>query len=110
MSDQSKIVGADGKPMKTVTLPTVKFRDFQFSFQAFSKEDVATKKNGGLRPGDLVREYRARCKELEDRIQILTAILCVSISEGPEAGKEFLKSIGARVVDLNNKVIFDSEA
>ena len=100
------ILGPDGKEIKTITLPTVSFRDFQFAIQMLQKEDIASDKDGGYRPGDIVKEYRARCTELEDRIQILTAILCTLIKEGPEGGKEFLDSIGAKVTDLNNKVLY----
>lgn len=101
------LVGLDGKPIKTHNIPVVKFRDFIFSVELLQKEDVAHPVDGGFRPGDIVKEYRSRCTELEDRVQILTAILCTVIQEGPEAGREFLNSVGAKVVDLNNKVLFE---
>ncbi len=104
---ESKIIGADGKPMVSVTLPTVKYKDFQFAIQLLQKEDIAQPVEGGYRPGDIVKEYRARCAELEDRNQILTAIVCTLIDKGPEAARDFLDSIGARVVDLDNKVLFE---
>lgn len=104
---KSKIVGVDGKELKSVTIPTVKFRDFQFAIQMIQPNDIARPTKEGIRPGDIIHEFRSRCAELEDRIQILTAILCTVIQEGPEVGKEFLDSIGARVTDLNNKVLYE---
>lgn len=107
------LVGPDGQELKsvtTVTIPIVKFREYKFAMQLLQDEEVASDKSGGYRPGDLVREYRARCKELDDRVQLLTAILSVTIDQGFEAGKEFIDEIGLRVSDFEGKTLYDPEA
>jgi len=105
-TNDTGILGPDGKKLKAITVPVVKFRDFQFKFEGFDRNRIAKEYKGGYRPRDLVHEYRARCLELEDRLQILMAVLCTTIVEGPDAGKEFLDSIGASVTDFDGKVLY----
>ena len=104
-----ELLGSDGKPIKSVTLPIVKFRDFTFAMQVLQKSDITKAKNGEVRPQQLIHEYRARCRELDDRCQLLMAILCVTIDQGLEAGREFLDSVGAVVTDIDNKVLYKSK-
>lgn len=105
--ETSPLIGPDGKPIKTNTIPVVKYKDFVFPMRLLSADDIVKPGAGGqLRPGDIIKEYRSAYTELSDRVNLLTAILCTIIQDGIAEGKIFLESTGAQSTDLNDKVLY----
>lgn len=108
MTQKSKptIYDGQGRKIETAVLPVIKFREFTFAMELFDKNNVARPVDGKISLQSLIDEYRGRCAELDCRVQMLMALVCTMVQDGPEAGKEFLDSIGAHVTDLDNKVLY----
>jgi hypothetical protein len=105
--EASQLIGPDGKPIKTNSIPVLKYKEFTFPMRLLSEADaVKPGKEGQIRPGDIIKEYRAAFTELSDRVNLLTAIICVLAKDGVPEVKSFLDSVGVNSLDLDNKVVY----
>ena len=107
MEKDTGLVGADGKPLKTVNVPIVKFDDFIFPMHMVEQDEMAQVTEKGVKPSDIIREMRAVGREMRHRFTILAAGLVLASQKGPEEVERFLNSIGLVITDIKGNKFFE---
>ena len=108
METESQILGADGKPIRTVQIPTLQVDDFVIGIDLVSDDEMVQSTKDGLRPGDLLKELRATNREHRHRFNIIMTLFSYA-TKGPEELKRAMDSMGLHVRDLNDKTIYGPE-
>lgn len=94
--------------LKTISIPVVKIKDFQFPYRQVTEEEMVNinPEGGRVDPLSLVKEMRAHRRELSDQISLIFAAL--SKIDNPEV-KEVLDALGLTISDVHKRQFYPPE-
>jgi len=103
----SNIVGPDGKPVQTNSIPCVMWGEFTLPIRVLSKNDAVDPKSS-VTPGDVIKEMRASYMEMQDRFTLLSIGMAIQAKANPGGEMDqYLSQIGVVLKDLQGKVIYE---
>lgn len=105
--EKSNLVGPDGQPIKTVTVPVVHYDGFVFPMHMVQDEEIAKPTEKGVKPSEIIAEMRATAREMRHRFTILAAGLVVAAKDGPEKLDAYLNEIGLVITDAKGQKFFE---
>ena len=94
--------------LKTVSIPVVKIKDFQFPYRQVTEDEVVTinPEGGKIDPLALIKEMRAHRRELSDQISLIFAAL--SKINNPDV-QEVLGSLNLTISDIHKRQFYPPE-
>lgn len=101
----TKLVDAGGQPIRTVTVPVIKYKNFSIPIRIVQKEDRVNPTTEGIRPMELLKEVRAMYLELQDRFVVLATLLSVVAKTDPELDSA-MSQMGITLKDMNEEFIY----
>ena len=106
-TEKSNLVGPNGQPVETRTIPIVKYNEFIFPMHMVEKEEIVQLSDKGIKPSDIIKELRATAREMRHRFTVIAAGLVVAAQKGPEELDKFLSSIGLVITDAKGQKFFE---